>query len=216
MRHTTRALVGVLLFGWCCQATAAEQSGFRWWPFNRDRSEAAELTGNSLGGPSPAGPLAAMPPQQPSSVPQYHSTEDVTERRWMLQSPLARVSWPRIHMPEVSIPRPRLPRPQFWPKRAEVDDARNAWMQNNPQPNRPSPLQAVKEGAHRVGDSTRSAWHKTVDVLTPGDGGEAVAPQIAAGGTRPPLWKRMFGAEERQQQGPRTVTEWMAQDRLDP
>jgi hypothetical protein len=134
----------------------------------------------------------------------------------MYESPTSKVSWPRIHMPEFSLPKPHLPRPQLWPSEPEVNEARNAWVQDNPNPNRPSPLQAVKQGAQRVGDSTRRAWHKTVDVLTPGDPPNSTSSRIARRDVKPPFWKRMFGADETQSQSPRTVTEWMAQERLDP
>jgi hypothetical protein len=134
----------------------------------------------------------------------------------MIESPLTKVSWPRIHMPEVSLPKPQLPRPQLWPRKAEVDEARNAWVGKSADPKRPSPLQAAKDGARRVADSTRSAWHKTVDVLTPGDAPARRSSRIARQATQPPLWKRMFAAKGPQSDGPRTVTEWMAQDRLDP
>jgi hypothetical protein len=134
----------------------------------------------------------------------------------MYESPTSKVSWPRIHMPEFSLPKPRLPRPQLWPQESEVSEARNAWVKENPNPNKPSPLQAVKQGAQRVGDSTRNAWHKTVDVLTPGDSPERRSSRIARRDIKPPFWKRMFGAGKSQPEGPRTVTEWMAQERLDP
>lgn len=128
----------------------------------------------------------------------------------MIRSPFARVSWPRIQLPEV-----HLPRPQLWPRKTEVDDVRNAWLGEDNEPARPSPLQAAKQGAHRVAESTRSAWRKTVDVFTPGDPADASG-HIAQQETRPSLWRRMFAMEEPQPEGPRTVTEWMAQDRLDP
>jgi hypothetical protein len=119
-------------------------------------------------------------------------------------------------MPDVSLPKPRLPRPQLWPRKSEVDSARNAWAENSTDPMRPSPLQAAKDGVRRVGDSTRTAWRKTVDALTPGNAAADQSSRIAGRDSRPPLWKRMFAADQPQPQGPRTVTEWMAQDRLDP
>jgi hypothetical protein len=133
----------------------------------------------------------------------------------MIQSPLANITWPRIHMPEVSLPRPRLPRPQLWPRQSQVEETRNAWVGKSLDPERPTPLEAARTGARRVADSTRTAWHKTVDVLTPGEPAANDA-FLARSEPRPPLWRRLFGAEEPQPQGPRTVTEWMAQDRLDP
>ncbi len=169
MPHTPRVLLGLLLAACCCPATtAAEQSGLRLWPFRGDRVDDSPLTGNSLGPKTPAtttgGASAAMSSQPPTTS---YTTDALPEQHWMFQSPLARVSWPRIHMPELSLPKPNLPRPQIWPRKSEVDDARNGWVQNSPDSARPTPLQAMQQGAQRVGNSTRTAWRKTVDALTP-------------------------------------------------
>ena len=231
MRHMAAALVSGLLIACCCPAAAAEESRVRWWPFG-DKAEESVAAGdpfvaNSAATNAPrlatqqvpsstipqttaAPSTATVAPHQPAPLTDY-STDEYPERRWMIQSPLARVSWPRIHIPEM----PRLPRPRLWPQKSEVDEARNAWVQTNPDSARPSPLQAVKQSAQRVRESTRSAWHKTVDVLTPGESPRSDSSRIARRETQPPFWKRMFTVEE-PEQGPRTVTEWMAQDRLDP
>jgi hypothetical protein len=119
-------------------------------------------------------------------------------------------------MPELSLPKPRMP--QLWPQNPEVDDTRNAWAGQSADPQQPSPLQAMRDGAKRVGNSTKSAWRKTVDTLTPGDGAANPSPpQVASRDVKPPFWKRMFAAEEPPPpQGPRTVSEFFAQERLDP
>ena len=132
----------------------------------------------------------------------------------MYESPTSKVSWPRIHMPEFSLPKPRLPRPQLWPREEQVNEARNAWVQENPDPSRPSPLQAVKQGAQRVGDSTRRAWHKTVDVLTPGDASAAIQLPNRPSGNQATVLETDVGSGRAA--GPRTIPEWMAQERLDP
>jgi hypothetical protein len=62
-----------------------------------------------------------------------------------------------------------------------------------------------------MSDGTKNAWHKTVDWVTPGDGSDVAAVKSEP---RVSWWDRMWGGEE--EQGPETVTEWMAQDRLDP
>jgi hypothetical protein len=108
-----------------------------------------------------------------------------------------------------------MPGPLVGNEKPDDAAARNSWMQTNPQASRPSPLGTVKSGAQRVRSGTRAAWHKTVDLVTPGDS-SATPPQVATGAAKPSLLKRMFGQEEPPQQGPRTVAEWMAQDRLDP
>jgi hypothetical protein len=138
-------------------------------------------------------------------------TTPEAERRWMLESPLAKVSWPRIHLPEM--PKPKMP-PSPIPSRADIDRARNSWVEPSPDAARPSPLQALKEGASRVGQSTRNAWDKTVDALRPGEPSSAPSSRVAR--DERPIWQRMFFAEPAQPQGPQTVTEWMAQERLDP
>jgi hypothetical protein len=195
---------------------AAEQSGLRLWPFRGNRTDNSELTGNSLApkapATTPAGSSAAMPSQYPTTG---YTTEPLPEQHWMLNSPLARVSWPRIHMPEVSLPKPKIPRPQIWPRKSQVDDARNAWVQKSPDPARPTPLQAIQQGAQRVGDSTRTAWRKTVDVLTPGAASSAPDPRVTARDTKPTLWQRMRGAQPEKKQGSQTVTEMLSQERID-
>jgi hypothetical protein len=60
--------------------------------------------------------------------------------------------------------------------------------------------------------STRHAWDKTINFVTPGDSAET-AP--VASERKSSWWHSMWGSEEKQE-GPQTVTEWMAQDRIDP
>jgi hypothetical protein len=218
MRHTARVLLGLLLAACCCPAaTAAEQSGLRLWPFRGDRADDSPLTGNSLAPKTPAnttaGTSAAMSSQLPTTS---YTTDALPEQHWMFQSPLARVSWPRIHMPEFSFPKPNLPRPHFGPRKSEVDDARNSWVQKSPDPARPTPLQAMQQGAQRVGDSTRTAWRKTVDALTPGEAPSASDPRVANRAQEPTLWQRMRGAQPKQKQGSQTISEFIAQERLNP
>jgi hypothetical protein len=245
MRNKVRAWQSAVLIACWCGAAVAEEPRTRWWPFGgQSEAEAVEehalpaawpqatpaaaeleSAGSAAGGsaayPSTSYPstpyptagadaTAALEPHESGAVGDY-STEEYSERRWMFQSPLMRISWPRIHMPAM----PRLPRPQLWPRKTEVDEARNAWMQSSPDPARPSPLQAVRQGAQRVRESTRSAWRKTVDVLTPGDASSSDSSRIARRETQP-FWKRMLTVEEPEPPGPRTIPEWLAQERLEP
>jgi hypothetical protein len=208
MRRTVPALIGSLLIGSCvCDAATAQSS--RWGPFGRRDTEASqprdgEATPEQV-------PSRGVGPQAPS---QYYPADDEPERRWMIDSPLAKVSWPQFHLPEM--PKPQLPRPQLWPKKSEVDAARNAWVEQDPTAAQPSPLQAMTDGVRRVGDSTRAAWDKTVDALTPGDNARRTSSRVARRDMERPWWKRMFAVEDPQPQGPQTVTEWMAQERVDP
>jgi hypothetical protein len=79
-------------------------------------------------------------------------------------------------------------------------------------------MQSVKDGAKRFGQSTRDAWDRTVDALTPGDKSQpADASSRVARRDQPSMWQRMFGTDEpAKKEGPQTVTEFMAQDRVIP
>lgn len=89
-------------------------------------------------------------------------------------------------------------------------------MEKQAEPESASPWQVVTEGTHRLGESTRNAWHKTVDALTPSSM-KANAPPAPRTARREPLWRRALGlGEEEKPEGPQTVTEWMAQERLNP
>jgi hypothetical protein len=216
MRHIACVLVGLLLSAIYCSPAIAEESRFRLWPFGRDRASDTELTGNSLS-PNPSAPAAAnsaavMPAQTATGS---YSTATMPEQRWMIQSPMSRVSWPRIHMPELSMPRPNLPRPPWWSEKQPADPGRNTWVQQSPEPARPTPLQTVQRGAQRVGQGTRMAWRKTVDALTPGDAAAAADPRVAARDQKPPFWKRLSGAEQPEKPGSQTVSEMLSQERID-
>jgi hypothetical protein len=227
MRPIACALLAVVsLAVGSCAPVSAEEPGFWRWPFGRKAAAepgAGEVSTESVSGLQPTAPPTTAPPatmtpgaaptsSAPSPLPQ-NSNPAVSAQHWMYESPTSKVSWPRIHMPEFSLPKPRLPRPQIWPSEKQANEARNAWVQENPDPSRPSPLQAAKQSAQRVGDSTRSAWRKTVDVLTPGNASAESSSRIARREIKPPFWKRTWGAQD---PGPRTIPEWMAQERLDP
>jgi hypothetical protein len=210
MRLSMRALFGVMLVGWnCCHVVAAE-SGSKWWPFGAAReAEAPQIPAAQLPGVSPSAttPLPGTTELEPAPTLPEYSTAGEPERRWMINSPLAKVSWPRIHMPELP--------PSPWPKRSEIDAARNSWARKSPDPTKPSPLQAMSDGARRVGQSTRAAWNKTVDALTPGDRSDDSSRVARREG--PSAWNRLFGQGDPQEgAGAETITEWMAQDRIDP
>jgi hypothetical protein len=129
---------------------------------------------------------------------------DAAEQSPFFPSPFANFHWPEF---------PTLP---LRPGKAEAEEARNAWIERNPDPARPSPWQAVTSGAHRVRDSTKAAWRKTVDVLTPGEP-PTTPPRLAERNHEPSFWSRMFpGETQKAPEGPRTVNEWMGQERLKP
>jgi len=138
--------------------------------------------------------------------------EKAKKERWMLSSPKGKVSWPHLNK-DLSKGGPLFPS-----KKKEENPARNSWVEKTPEPPKPSPMKPLSDGAHKFSASTKSAWHKTVDALTPGEPEakpKATSPRIAKREVQPPFWKRMFGASNEPQQ-PKTVPEWMAQQRLDP
>jgi hypothetical protein len=212
MRLVARIVLGMALLAGGSQRAAAEG----WWPFGSGdgasaRSEANEQAATSQYTPAAqsttagASPVAGLPPvgNLPSSVD--------PDTGW-IQVP--KPSWPAIHLPEFSSLRPpRLPRAN-WSSESQVDASRNTWYGETPERPQSSPWQMAQGAAHKVGQRTRSAWHKTVDVFTPGDAESARMARREP--PKPPLWKRMLGVEEEKPQGPLTVTEWMAQERLDP
>jgi len=217
MRHSMRALLGVLLVGCCCGQAIAAETGAKWWHFGQRKE--ADATASPETAPGADAATSAIADQQ-TSTSAYPNSEypsaGLPERNWMISSPLAKVSWPRVHMPEM--PKPKLPTSP-WDKKSEADPTRNSWVESPVDPLKPSPMQSVSNGARRVGQSTRAAWDKTIDAVTPGDQSKASgsSSRVARREPRPPVWKRMFGAgDPRKVEGPQTVTEWMAQDRLDP
>jgi hypothetical protein len=106
--------------------------------------------------------------------------------------------------------------PQVGSNRSQLDNSRNAWVEKPPTTPKPSPLESLSDGAHRVGNRTRAVWRKTVDAVTPGAEDHRTGSHIASRDVKPPFWKRMFAAQEPEPQGPQTIPQWMAQDRVDP
>jgi hypothetical protein len=78
------------------------------------------------------------------------------------------------------------------------------------------PLAPVKNSAKKVSDGTKKAWEGTKEIFTfGGNKQEKPAAQVATAGEAPSVWQRMFGAEEKQDEGPATVNEWMKQKRVE-
>jgi hypothetical protein len=199
MRHRLSAIIGILLIGSCLNGVARAQADARWWPFGRSEGSEAQPE-DAVFEPAASTPnhVGAQPPST------QYLPEEEPEQRWMIDSRLGKVSWPRLHVPQMP-----------WSERAEADETRNTWAHHDPARQQPGPLGAVRRSVHRVGEGTRAAWDKTVDALTPGVDSDVADSQTAQREVRPPWWRRMLSAKE-QPQGPQTVTEWMAQDRLDP
>ncbi len=85
-------------------------------------------------------------------------------------------------------------------------------------PKMPSdPLAPIKSSARKVSDGTKRAWEGTKEIFTFG-GSKKEQPQarVASAGEAPSVWQRMFGgAEEKKNEGPATVGEWMNQPRVE-
>jgi hypothetical protein len=251
MRHSTRALISVVITICCTQHSAAAESGSRWWPFgHKDDSQVAHspavgatssqqtnlppIPNATAAVPSAKTPSASPPiagatvappvgtaPTAHATAPLEHKTElpvadpaaeTAKKESWMLSSPKGKVSWPHLNK-DLS-----KGGPLFSSKKKEEDPTRNSWVEKTPAPPKPSPTKTITDGAHKFSANTKSAWHKTVDALTPGEPEpkpKANSPRIAKREVQPPFWKRMFGATSEPQQ-PKTVPEWMAQQRLDP
>lgn len=240
MRYLARAILCVL-FAIGCHANLAlgQDSFFDRWPFKAKEQEpfvrtpsmyefnaasaasegtvppaatqSAPAAYPTTGAAAPGQPTTnrqAPLPTQPTQSPTANA--ESADRPPALASPFVAFHWPSIHMPEFSVPKPKLPR---WPGRADAEQARNAWVEKSPDPARPSPWQAVTNGASRVSQSTKSAWRKTVDVLTPGEPA-AAPPRVAQQNAEPSLWRRMFPRDDPPPAGPGTVNEWMGQERI--
>jgi hypothetical protein len=203
MRFVGPALVAVCLVQCCHEVAAESDSG--WWQF--DHQNETTLS-QPQGVASRAAPVPAL---SPSAV------GPVTHEVFMPQSSTdatnaanGNSSW--FHLPHWA---------PFgsYPQQPQMNPQRNAWATRNAPPKTPpSPLQSVKNGAHKVVAGTKAAYHKTIAALTPGGTSKRnpSTGHFATSDTRPPFWKRMFGVTQPEPQQPQTIPQWMAQKRLDP
>ncbi len=191
----------------CATSAIGAESGSKWWPFGGKQdvvvpppnaAPALPPLANSQPSSTAVGTLSNGPVQHEVLRPQDPPTSSSSS------------SW--LHWP--------------WSKSSSTTaqkstSNRNAWAQQA-QPAKPTMTQSMKNGAHKVADSTKSAYHKTVAALTPGSKTKAAPapaakpPQVARRDVDPPFWKRMLGAKQPELQQPQTVPQWMAQKRLDP
>jgi hypothetical protein len=242
MRHTTRALLSLLLVIGCCHSSQAETSGWRLWPFGGKQEDpsitaAAPTTTAPTFTPSPglppsaditpvtpdlplpqsdlpkaatarvAAPIYATQEQAPAT--QFPQNPKEADRLPFFGAPLPTIQWPKAPTWPLSSKRSSPPAAT----QAQTDSPpRNAWVEKPPEPPKPTPLQSVKNGAHRVADSTRNAWRKTVDAVTPGDQDHRTGARIASRDVKPPFWQRMMGTQETERDE-QTVSGFVGQPR---
>jgi hypothetical protein len=78
------------------------------------------------------------------------------------------------------------------------------------------PLAPIKNSAKKVGDGTKKAWEGTKEMFSfGGSKQEDAGTRVASAGEAPSMWQRMFGQEEKKDEGPATVGEWMNQKRVE-
>lgn len=220
MRHTLCSLFGLALLVCTSLDANAAEAGSRWWPFgHKEEAEVTQAppaaatpapstsplltpykgdTAAHFGATAPLAPQTQAPAVQPEATPKEH---------WMLSSPKGKVGWPQLN-------KPKMPS-ALAAKKPPVDATRNSWAEQPVTP-KPSPLQPIKNGASKVGKSTKAAWHKTVDALTPGEPepSRPAGARIAKKEAKPSMWKRMWG-ETPEPTGSQTMPGFIAQQRVD-
>jgi hypothetical protein len=221
MRHTWCALVGVTLVACCSQDLAAAEAGSKWWPFGR-RDEASVAQPPTVATPSTTPPLApqsnrfaaplgtATPaPANPQFEQPSATAETSPKENWMFSTKKGKVGWPQLN-------KPQLP-PALSARKPAEDATRNSWVEQEPITPKPSPLQPLADSARKIGKSTKAAWNKTVDAVTPGELTPRPSPgaRVAKRNTEPPFYRKWFSPKEAPR-GSETVPEFMAQQRLDP
>lgn len=196
-----------------CSTSLGQEVSRSWWPFGDDDSTAESSTTSST------------PPQRQQVIPasaaqiSNEAATRTTVRPTLPDPPtsfdaddswLPKPSLPAIHMPEFSLP--KLPDNGLFGREPESSNE-NRWYEPHREMPAPSTWDTMKGGVRRMSIRTRSAWDRTIDVFTPDEDEEPIARREPP---KPPFWKRMFGVDEEIDEGPQTVTEWMAQDRLSP
>jgi hypothetical protein len=211
MRYSTRAVLGMLLATVLVTTGVAEESTSPWWHFGTDQS-APDAEPSMTAAPTLTPSQTLAPPLTGSTV----AAPAAEDKRWLKwpslpTTSLSKLKWSETTVTEVSpseLIQPK-PRRDNFGKPSHVARPRNAWAQP------PAETTAATPGPSawsKVTEGTRSAWHKTVEFVTPG---EAPDTSVANNQPRDSWWRRMWSSNE-ETEGPQTVTEWMAQDRLDP
>lgn len=208
MRYAVRCSTCALF--WLLTTTlVAQETKAPWWKFGRGQD-------------APAAQATVTP--APTLTPAPETITPVEEDSWLAWPSMPKWHWPEFAAnaessvsdgPVTSSPsstnsssRPRAAHSRFG-KPTHQRRPRNTWAQ---QPASTSPTGEAPSTWQTMKASTRHAWDKTIDFVTPGDDAET---STVASEKKSSWWQRMWGSEERKE-GPQTVTEWMAQDRIDP
>ena len=219
MQLVVRTMLGVVLASHCCGRVWAEETKSSWWPFGAKEEAAAPVDSTT----PPVATEAATDVAASAEAAAAATDED----SWFKWPTLPELSWPSFSSEKEEGTTPISPEEAPKAARRPVSrygrtarPTRNGWAKKDPaeQPTDPaaSPWQAMTAGARRVGDSTSAAWQKTVDAVTPGESTPAATSAPVAQQKPAKSWWNWWGSAETEPEGPRTVTEWMAQDRLDP
>lgn len=212
MRCTLRPILGMLMVATLGSGGIGQETKAPWWHFGRDKELSnAPLAETQSAGVTQAPTMTPAPPMSPEVTP-------VEDESWLHWPKMPKVTWFEtseetiVTDPFASPPETKQSRSSqtHYGKVPHRTRPRNTWAQ---QPASSTTLEEKPSAWQSMTDGTKSAWHKTVDWVTPGD--SATEAPVVAAETRPSWWARMWGAEE-ESQGPQTVTEWMAQDRIDP
>jgi hypothetical protein len=208
MRYSTRAMLGMLLATIVATTGVAEEPASPWWHFGMGKS-APETEPSMTAAPTLTPSQTILPPTMGTTVGPTAATPEADDKRWLKWPTLPK--WSETTVTEVSSSELSQPKPRrdHFGKPAHRARSRNAWAQP------PATATAAAPGPStwsKVSESTRNAWHKTVDFVTPGEPADT---SVANNQPRDSWWHRMWSSNE-EAEGPQTVTEWMAQDRLDP
>ena len=98
--------------------------------------------------------------------------------------------WPSIPMPKITMPKITMPDMTYI-------------------------TAPIKSGYTKVSTGTKKVWEGTKEMFTFGGGDKQASTSQS---TQPPhgFWGSLFSSEPKQDEGPKTVGEWMAQPRLEP
>ena len=211
MRYTTRAMFGMLLATVMGTACIAEEAKAPWWHFGIGKT--APAAPPSMTAAPTLTPSQTLTPPSTSSAAAAPAVEDKSWLKWpSLPKPsMPKTKWSETTVTEVSpsVAQQPQPRRDHFGKPTRRTKPRNTWAQ----PPAEAPAAAPGSGTwSKVSDGTRKAWHRTVELVTPGKPTET---SVANNEPHDSWWHRMWSSNEKQE-GPQTVTEWMAQDRLDP